>query len=630
MSSKSKSISDLGYDPIVNADRFRSQMPTVMLLSGLLAATIALLEPFKSAVSNWNEIGISFAFLLSKLAIPFGLIFCSIAALATVLAAIAPRRAIPILLALYVGLWAQGNLFIWSYGSFDGSPIDWAQNNPKGLIEVTFWAVALAVAITLPRWFRSRALWISVAVLVLQLTALGDQIRKNAPFPELSSHDVEVPHAQGSTHLSLIQSANRFSSDLNVIIIVLDSLQSDYFSEALRSPELLAAIPPGFTYYRNAVSLYELTEFSLQSMLTSRAIPDYVHLRKWRDEQIPLTMPARLTEHGFDAVLTTFSQAHYRDFGGWKYPRVLSASLAESGAASEVWREDVSNLFAIGLFRLSPHFLKPRIYNDGSWKLRRLYMSRDAISQDSRIQFETRTDLAVFDELTASASVEDVGPRFRFFHFYGAHRPYTVSEDCSYQRGEVFRPDVVATTHCMMLRLSTFLHKLDELGAYDQSLIFVVADHGEHYVRLKHSVASPKLPADESRPNPTDRNNPKRIKRYWQGVPLFLYKPIGDRKPFRISDQPVSLCDIPRTVFETLEFEHDYGCDSIASDEPVRQTPRIHYRYPTRVEERVALGLTHEDGLPFEKFEVIGHSWWRNSWIPYERGADESPAADRP
>jgi hypothetical protein len=65
------------------------------LLGGLVAATIVLLEPAKSAVSNWSDIGIGFSELFAKLAVPFAIAFFCMATLAALMTAAAPRRAAP-------------------------------------------------------------------------------------------------------------------------------------------------------------------------------------------------------------------------------------------------------------------------------------------------------------------------------------------------------------------------------------------------------------------------------------------------------------------------------------------------------------------------------------------------------
>jgi arylsulfatase A-like enzyme len=175
---------------------------------------------------------------------------------------------------------------------------------------------------------------------------------------------------------------------------------------------------------------------------------------------------------------------------------------------------------------------------------------------------------------------------------------------------------VIATTRCILTRLFEFLHKLDEIGVYDQSLIFVVADHGEKYVRLDVSAASPALPESEAPHDAANHPEETNIVHHWRGVPLFLAKPLGDRHSLRVSDAPVSLCDIPKSVFDALSIEHDYGCESVFSGRSPRQAPRMHYRYPG-VAKRRGLG---PKGLAFEKFMVVGHSWLPESWIPF--GAD--------
>ncbi len=168
----------------MTSTRFRSRLPAALLLSGLLAATFTLLEPAKSAVSNWSEIVIGFAELLTRLAVPFAAAWFAIATLAVLLVALAPRRGLPVLVALYVALWAQGNLFVWEYGAFDGSPIDWSEHSGKGFLELGFWMAVLVLALTKHAWIQRRALPITAIVSVLQLTAIAGQIFDHAPFPQ--------------------------------------------------------------------------------------------------------------------------------------------------------------------------------------------------------------------------------------------------------------------------------------------------------------------------------------------------------------------------------------------------------------------------------------------------------------
>ena len=141
----------------------------------------------------------------------------------------------------------------------------------------------------------------------------------------------------------------------------------------------------------------------------------------------------------------------------------------------------------------------------------------------------------------------------------------------------------------------------------------MVGDHGSE-LELDLSAASPAIPKSET-PRGLPQNQPVVgiEASWWRGVPLVLAKPLGDREPFRISDQPVSLCDVPKSVLDALSMEGDFECESIFQARNPRQTPRIHYRYPDL---RDRGDLSPGSGLPFAKYLVLGHSWLRDSWIP--------------
>ena len=58
------------------------------------------------------------------------------------------------------------------------------------------------------------------------------------------------------------------------------------------------------------------------------------------------------------------------------------------------------------------------------------------------------------------------------------------------------RRRAIEATHCTLSRVYEYLDKLDEIGVYDQSLIFVVGDHGQSRSPLEMSAATPAIPAN--------------------------------------------------------------------------------------------------------------------------------------
>jgi hypothetical protein len=225
----------------------------------------------------------------------------------------------------------------------------------------------------------------------------------------------------------------------------------------------------------------------------------------------------------------------------------------------------------------------------------------------------------VFDELIASTSAGNTAPQFRFLHFFGTHRPFTVDEKCGHLPNGSPSKRVVAMTHCILSRLYEFLHKLDEIGAYDRSLIFVVGDHGSWRVPIDVSTAMPRIPENVEPNDAAHANDATLVNWHGRAVPAFLAKSFGDRHALRISDVPVSLCDIPKSVMDTLAIENDFECESVFSVGTPRHAARIvHFSHASANFWRTRLGLPTEHAAgKFAKFKVIGHSWLPESWVHF-------------
>jgi len=276
------------------------------------------------------------------------------------------------------------------------------------------------------------------------------------------------------------------------------------------------------------------------------------------------------------------------------------------------------------MFRLSPHVLKPRVYDAGDWRIPPIYPARkdpalEAKEINPRINSKLSQDFAAFDSLIHYATAGDVAPRFRFLHFFAAHSPWTVDRNCNYVSGNSGRALAIGNAQCVLSRVYAYLQRLDEIGVYDRSLIFIVSDHGSRlHIPIEPLLADPPLPGAAEPPPSNAYDGPK----WWyRGVPLFLVKPIGERGSLRLSDLPVSLCDVPRSIFDALDMEGDFGCESIFSAEIAHRPWRMHYHHKSIRQRR--------NGPPeqlwsfrFEKFAVVGHSWLRESWRSVEDETD--------
>ena len=601
----------------------QSQWLPVVVLSSLIGATVFVLEPAKAAVLNWSELSVGPTALASGLWLPWVQASTALAVLGIVLSLLLGARVVAGLLALYVGLWAQGNLFLWAYGPFDGTAIDWRAHDVKGGFELLLWAALCVLALL--RTSDLRRHWFAIAglVLALQVASLAQHVSEESPLdprlaPAALVHDPDF---------------SLYSSERNVIILVLDALQSDLFSEALRDREFADRVPPGFVYYRNAISLYPSTQFSLQSMLTAAAVPDEVNAPNWvRSGLFRRSVAGDLAARGYDAALASFSSFLYKCGAQSRRHRCLYAQglLSDGPAdlAEETTRAEVSEVFGVGLFRLTPHFLKPRVYDRGAWQLPRLRPAHEPLEIDPRIPPRTRSDLAILDRLTQRLRVGAVSPRFRFLHLYGPHPPVGIDGQCRWkkiQRGESIaeaRGPAVEATRCILDRVFAYLGALEDAGIYDDSLIFIVSDHGHPYLPIDLTVAEPALP-----PTPHEAASKPALTSWYRGVPIFLAKDFDARGRLEISDAPVSLCDIPLSIYSALGLESSSrtrvkpspGCGSIFS-ETDDGPDRLHFRYRAYAEQR-RLRQVDRVRVTFRPYVVAGHSWHPESWLGLPEGS---------
>ena len=156
-----------------------------------------------------------------------------------------------LLLAFGVLLWAQGNLWVGDYGALDGRAIDWARLAGRVPYELAVWTVVPFVVVLLSRSVSQFAPFTAQLFLVLQAGALA--ITWGGPGAERRTGWEEPPP-------ELFQ----FSSQRNVIHIVLDEFQSDGFAAMLKEDRAsLDRTFTGFTFFADHLGAFPSTSLSM-------------------------------------------------------------------------------------------------------------------------------------------------------------------------------------------------------------------------------------------------------------------------------------------------------------------------------------------------------------------------------
>jgi hypothetical protein len=507
-------------------------------------------------------------------------------------------------------LWFQGNIFLWHYGVLDGKDIDWDAVLHYGFIDAVFWSVLMTFAILKADVVFRCARFVSLFLLVVQLLSVSwswVSMPKDQSFKQ-QENDADTMFL--------------FSEHLNVIIIVLDTFQSDFFQDIIRDDADLEAQFDGFTYFRNSLAGSDGTIVSIPNMLTAsnydNTIPylDFVK-RSFLDNSLPKT----LKEYRFDIVLSPLlGYAVYNDFSGitfsYKKLRDWDAFFREQAFIAD-----------LALFRDVPHFMKESIYNHQRWFIANLMDrhldAKDAggtsiegeqgSSESSGLKYSSELEnLKIFttmnrdprfiNTMLQSSGIMENTDAFKFYHLKGIHLPLIMNENLDYEELQPFRANMMRQGIGVLKITATFLERLKRLNVYDNSLIFIVGDHGS-------GVADAKINGTPYGDNFNTRDLYKGSFKSFKaiGIPLILVKRMHATGELRISDAPVSLSDIPQTVVEELGLEATFPGKSMFSVGEHEERERI-YRAFVGPQENV------EYLAPLYEYAVNGFSWDDTSW----------------
>ncbi len=560
--------------------------------SALFSLTLFFYAPAQIFLTNRAEFDFRFSGLLPYLA---GLALAGFLLVRLALKAVpeaAAEKALALLIAASYLLWFQGNVLAWDYGVLNGRDIPWAEKSALGLIDTALWLLLALLALWQSRAVRRAASPLSVALVAVQTLALLAMMLPGAP--------ASVAHKFG------IDSSGKFSfsSERNVIVVVLDTFQADLFQELLNKDNGLRGDFAGFTYFRNSLGGSPTTITAVPFILTarqfdnSRPLPEFLKAA-YRENSLPLL----LKRSGFRCDM--FAMPNH----GVYLDKSLASNLME---LDPVTPRKVAFLVDLGLFRQLPHWLKKAVYHRQEWLLTRCFTSHSLAGmsparrrQLARQALSRLPDRSFVQDMLARARADRRQPVFKFYHLRGVHPPLHMNESGEYERMPFNRASTQRQAAGLLKLMARFLSRLKRIDAFRESLIFIVGDHGPGNWGLSDmNLAALGL----SQPELGEVSALRKIKA--GAIPLMLAKPLGraDTDPLIVSDAPVCLGDIPVTAASACGLANSFPGESLfqVADKEERSRRYLYYK-GFRVDKRGYIQTMDE-------YWVRGFSWLDRSW----------------
>lgn len=365
-------------------------------------------------------------------------------------------------LALFLCTYVQGNFMIDRLPPLDGTSIWWGKYDILRKDTLTLWAVVLVLVIVgmivlKKQKFVNAVMFISGCMtLMLLVTACSTVFTSGAL------------HSKLHLHVS-VEEEFEMSEDNNFVIFVLDTADSREFTSLLEEHPEYRETFADFTYFENTTGAYTSTLNAIPFILSGEWYENEGSFQDYQDRvyrEAPLWEELKSRDYKIDLYeddIRAQDEAIVDNFDNIYFTKVTPSSYLELAK---------QELKLVG-FRYAPYDLKRYCV------IKEVYFNELRVShpKGSDAKAFTADNITFKDDLAGQGVVTDQsGNHFKFIHLNGAHAPFIYDKDVNdigVEHGS-YRQSMEAS----ITLASQYIQALKESGAYDNTALIVMADHG--------------------------------------------------------------------------------------------------------------------------------------------------------
>lgn len=399
------------------------------------------------------------------------------------------------LFALALCLWIQGSFLLWPLGGTADTLHRFSEHPIFGTLELLIFSLVFWLVFRFRTVVDRKCGLYASFILAIQVFALVPPLMayRESSLEKFLSIDCSGIH--------------QVSNGENVLIVVLDSLESDYFQKTLADsgPELSEALKD-FEFFPRLISRYPQTFYALPTLLTGSPIFDETmtwDVRKTVFEQTDASIfrdsasvyferlnQMYMSEYALFSTLKRngFQTEVYPFAGTWVYLPQNSPDIANIDPKTDSIEKSrilsltvlAEEIIPCAMYRISPLIFKPTAYHATEKGLERAYkiytgetwkvLDTSSENPDKKVAESAEVLPAVADRPFFDFPKEakpDVIRHFKLIHLEAMNRwnvtSNTAMEQCYFQKGIV-----------------PYLEYLKGCGGYEKSWIVILGDHGRH------------------------------------------------------------------------------------------------------------------------------------------------------
>lgn len=573
----------------MSSSTLQKPIVTGLLLATALSLNIFLFAPATIYFGNSAEFVTPIGQLITWWALPAIATLLLVITVGMILPARAYRHYLIVIASLSLLVWLQGNVLAWNYGLLDGRNIDWDARAWRGWVDGSIWVVVIVTGVVFCRRLYRPVLQAVGLLFLVQLVQLG--------FDGFNHRQQALSTAAGLDQGQTIKPLAAFSPHQNVLHIVLDGFQSDFFDQLIQHPQIgenYRNAFSGFTFYREMLGVFPFTRFAVPAFLSGKIYTN----EQSKDEFIrdSIAENSILSAAGAAGMELDLASVEYWSplYGSAGYENRYVIPEGGHGSAFEFRVANTAKLIDLALFRVAPHFLKKEVYNQQRWLVSPLLMDTEYL------QFHYFSHTQFINEIIENMGSSRATPTYKYFHVMNTHNPMVVDSDCHYAGGalQTNRATLLMQSKCTLDTVVKLLDRMKQLGIYESSLIVF---HGDHGGWVPHRGYQPQKVNDQQEVP------------YWAvslGSPLLIIKPPSASGPMVTSDQLVSLSDLADTIADLLNWPQKFNSQSIFQQQNEGLRTRYFYNYYWQKD-----AWETDYAGPIQEFEITGKHY-ESVWFP--------------
>lgn len=488
------------------------------LLSGILltlafAFMLMIYSPIELYFTNKNEFWFDITLLFSSMFFVFLMLF-AVLTLTLLFIAKFSRKLYRILVTLefsaFICAYIQGNFLVNDLPPLDGRPIEWNQYSTERIKSILLWTGIMLITMLLVKVininkFQKMVKYVSI-FFVLMLTVTGISVG-------VMNDGFETKPDMSVTENNQFQ----MSSDTNFVILLLDAVDAKAWETMADQYPEYREIFEDFTFFSNAMGTYSFTQCSIPYILSGEWFENKEDFEEY-SKRAYLSSPLfkNLQDKGYQMNLYE-EEVVLNDDGFYVFDNILPN---EKGVNS--WTAFIRWQIQMTGFKYAPFDLKRICFvNPDAFKTLRIPPKGCEVFTSSNKDF--------YENILSNDITYVSQKQFKFIHISGAHLPFQYDKDVNITEDGSYESNLEAS----MTITEAYLNKMKEAGAYDNSVIIVMADHGFNWENMDDTL---------------HRQNP-----------ILFIKGIGERHEFSESSIPVSWEDLQETYVKLLEGKDSFS-----------------------------------------------------------------------